>query len=1404
MYILFWLLGALNAFTKLTIIERNMDGLNNRSMVNCEVLTPSASDGNLEGILRSPVKNFDQRLTSKLSIQQQRHNGCLNKGPIFESDLVNRSPTQSSGTSLNSKKLETGSCVDWVKLSKLSEQIFSATSKMENGEPDFVSISDEYIVIATSKCHILLFSYGQELLLKVKTPEGHLRTRITSLALSVDSTYLAVGYLDGFINLWDLKKSEPIISVRPVTVHELQHNGAHHHIAHLEGTAVRKIMFIGSRHTGFISFDDTGMMILHNGLRSLIGYYCRSRILYGEYHMADIMSKTTDYNKTMLDAHILPIGSKKCITDSMGLLSIITPHEMVILSLHPNPTTQFKIRKPEISDQQLGLSGHVSWFPATTDENEIPGNPPMLAYCWSNSIYVVDIESELIANDLGEKVPILTIVNKRGAQFEESIVSLHWLTRRIIVILTRSQKLLFLNAKSLRELRNIDMLTKQLYYYQIYEGNTVGLVERCYFGSFHTIKTNIFIFQNRNLVIGNLNNWADILLKLLTERKYAEALEESQRQYNGADMALLSLPDNVSVRHALMKNYLIQILKKSLKYMFNSESESLGYRKCTLLAIQTGMIINAPLEIYDLIYEKLLENQMEDLFFDVIEEFILTARLVTFSPTILRSMVEHYTKNDDVNTLEQLICQLNIEHLDIDLTVSLCREFHLNETLTYIWTSLLHDYITPLIDVIKRIKTFYEKIDILSEDEKQTLSLDIDYVYPYISYTLTGRQYPTDKMIKYTEHTTAKLNIYYVLFNGSAISWPEGSPKVHIIEDYTVEPVFPYMCLLLKYDSEKLLSCLNEAFEDDLLNEDRIMSFGIANNDRFQLKVNRQYIVDVLLGLFHDSGSQFTAIDNVWLAIFISRNYPKYAQFIRISDGIANEMVDLLCSASDLEGYPVESWQDCELALQSLLTIYKPIDLELLEFKVEKAKYYRVLMSLYLSEEKYVDVLALWVKLQKNNSGETETWLCKPISELIKQAFTGSDQYTKEKLIKILSFDLELFVKSNPKNIARIVCRLCPELNHEVVGFKDSHLKFEYLKEVFSFAETNEKQTSIRFTDDLKYEYLQSLIKQQIVGERGSHSDENFKENIDSNKNINLRIRAFIFKFSKLDNQTVLLLQENNFQIIIDWYSSKEEYQEAINTVCKILRIKSKELEKNGYSKTAEHAIWKCLDLGFSVLSRNSAKLINANKQPVLKEKLLLQIVETTVGIFTKMMKTKEEHTKIADLFKKVVQSTFQYLINLSQEDSNMFNDIFKSFLDGSSIYVTTLGDVRMILKEIFISYTNDQQILSAIQLLVDGDIFDDLVILEGLKLNGRSPRNIECETCGKKIWGGRVGNQVYESWRDHKLKDVLTGYEINSDIDFKNELIIFKCRHAYHKKCVENMGMTDDDAKECIICRGH
>ncbi|TID30464.1 hypothetical protein CANINC_000975 [Pichia inconspicua] len=1326
------------------------------------------------GVPVSPARSFDQRLSSDLS------QAPLNP-PRFLSSNYDKSSSRSisfEDASQTNERKHDGLFLEWLKLSKISELINSTSFKQEHGSPKYLTVSDAFIAIATTKRHIILFNYAQSIIMTIESKNIDSGIEVTAMALSIDSTYLLVGYSSGHINLWDLKTPEPIITIRPVNLAELQFNGKHHHIAHYENTPIRKVSFVGPRHTSFLSSDDSGMLLSHKGGRSLVGFYCRSTILYGEYKTLK-MGRYEHDKDCLLDFDILPVGSVPSPTDDVTLVAILTLQKIIVLSLYPSIRQHFMIPSTTLKKREDLISGHLEWYPSIRDDDETANTDASLVFSWSNDIQVARIKPKLVTLEGNSNELVIQYSLDVTTTIDEPSVSLKWINNRSIAVLSNSQKLVLLNSKSLNRFYEIDLKAKNIPFDSMMKNNNIGIIERSYLGSMCTYKSSVFMFQNGNIMLCRMKNWADILLEHLNQKDYISALSTAKNQYEGdTDLVSIGLPENANKRHNIMKGYLEQIMRSSIKYIFNPAYEcSLSIIGRLNLFFKIALMLDIRDDIYDMVLDILTNFHQEDYFFEALQELILNGTQLTLSPSVLNAMISFFIDQQDISTLEKLICNLDVEKLNVDMVVTLCQKYHLNETLAYIWAFLFKDYLMPLKIAIQRIMQFYDSYHSIDGEQRDVAVRDIQYVYSYLSYILTGRQFPTEKKILEEESSHAKVVIYKDLFDGT-------------ITD-SAGTTFSDLFLLLRFDSGSMFSCLNESFEDDFLNA--------TDSEAIDVQINRQYIIDILFNIFDTKDETFTQIDQIRFGIFVSRNYPKYPQFIRLSDSMANKIIDLLCLVGNLDADEKSQLlsKDAELGMLSLLSVYKPIDIEFLILKIEKAGLFDVLMTLYLSEEKYNDALNLWIKLQSEDTNDAINF-SKPLSEILEHEFENGD---KVSTIKLLHDNLELFVRSDLNRVAKLTCKVCPQVNAEVVNFKDSHLKFEYLKAIFNLTGTGEVSIDAR----LQKEFLRDLIRQRdaLNVELSKHirDGEEVDKSIKSKKQLlDSRIKTFVLSLAKLDSTVLELLKKNYYSILVDWYIEKNDFTSSTNLVMELFGETSENLINVGYSADVETKIWKLVELFYTIVSGTRKELQRNIGDLTLQESLLVNMIERAVHELSLSLQKEDTETKTIDSLKRVLQSIFQFTIDLSRDDSLIFSTILKKFLDRPCSEGARVGDIKFIMKEFVVSCLNTKQILRIMQSLINNDMFDDLEILDSLKLKGRSPRNIECETCGKKVWGGRVGNKVYEYWRAYMLQNALCQEE--STYNGLGDLLIFKCKHTYHRKCIENMGMLDDETKECIVCK--
>ncbi|CBQ73305.1 conserved hypothetical protein [Sporisorium reilianum SRZ2] len=276
-------------------------------------------------------------------------------------------------------------------------------------------------------------------------------------------------------------------------------------------------------------------------------------------------------------------------------------------------------------------------------------------------------------------------------------------------------------------------------------------------------------------------------------------------------------------------------------------------------------------------------------------------------------------------------------------------------------------------------------------------------IFSYLSVILTGCKYPSQEPFEEDEQASkAKSSIYSFVFSGGCTLWPPGPGGRLVLyglddnassgsardegskddPDGEHEPIYPYLRLLLEFDAEAFLDALDLAFEDGFLDDEDVVG----------KRISRQLIVDILLELTSAQSSGRSSSDlahlcavndavrrvqdarspelplvaRIFAHIFVARNAPKYPQFIRLSQ----QNVDLLLRSLALpasshpdDAEAIESTnEDRELAVECLLSHYKPrFDDGWLD-TFERASFFRILRSAFRQEKKWDRLLGMYLR----------------------------------------------------------------------------------------------------------------------------------------------------------------------------------------------------------------------------------------------------------------------------------------------------------------------------------------------------------------------------------------------------------------------------------------------------------
>jgi hypothetical protein len=434
----------------------------------------------------------------------------------------------------------------------------------------------------------------------------------------------------------------------------------------------------------------------------------------------------------------------------------------------------------------------------------------------------------------------------------------------------------------------------------------------------------------------------------------------------------LGLPSDPEARKAIVEPKLREILAASLDYVFSEERmrdnthkdpSGRGVDRTRLFETLVDAAVRACLvtEDHDFLFEDMYERYaaegIEGIFLARLEPFVLQNLLQAIPTNISQQLLQRHENNNELQELENLIWHLKPEYLDVNQAVRLCAKHRLYNALIYVYTQALNDFVGPLVELLGLVKRitdhrqqrprWLEEAEdpdpsILAEDHEIESSVQDAYqIYAYLADSLVGLAHPSTEALPAPKALLAKRSLYSFLFSQSPVVYPEGSRKE--IPGSSGQPC-PYLRLLLQFDAEAMLDCLDIALEDSYLDED---ASGFT--------LDRQQIIECLLDL-SESGDT-TSADRTFINIFVARNLPKYVQFVHLDDQVAHRLFVNLAQDQDMS-----TREDRQLALEFLLSAYTPGYTDALLSMLETASFYRVLASIYRSRRRYRKLVSVYIR----------------------------------------------------------------------------------------------------------------------------------------------------------------------------------------------------------------------------------------------------------------------------------------------------------------------------------------------------------------------------------------------------------------------------------------------------------
>lgn len=1220
---------------------------------------------------------------------------------------------------------------------------------------------------------------------------------VTSLAISADHTTIAAGHADGTIFTWEIARSaRPFLTISSAP---LAQAGVKGHNGHVLGASVIHIGFLGIRHTALVSADDRGMAFSHLATRGTgpIGRRVKTTRILGRYPDDLLIVGRKRKPSSVLAFSPLPLGNVGQATDSMGLVAMLTPYLLVIVSTTPVAETQYKIGRPKEMRAHSALTACLAWFPAIRLKgSNSETSRTKLVYCWSNVLTVLEVTEIPPDPSDPEKPPTLAFQPQNRWTANESIVAVQWVSRSVLAVLTITQQLLILEDKTLRVTDSFDLVNRQLYHVDSFSQQLHSLVEMldeedqsmhgvvadAFYMSFRSYKGRLFLLGVNDISVGSLSNWADRLYALMEASHFVAAIRLAKSYYVGnSEKLTVGLPEDDEARHDIVRDRLLEMMSASVRYVFgkNGGQSTAGFTKEQLkdladACITACIVLNDRELLFNDLYEYYEENESASVFMDALEPYIVEGDIRALPPSAIKALVAHFSKVHSAEHLEEILCLLDTSTMDIDQVTSLCKSYNLYDAFIYVWTQTLKDYVGPLIELLNII----HQDENITEAESVKNTGNAMKIFPYMSYTLTGRIYPTGYELEEADALRAKTDVYRFLLAGDS-----GGTR------------FGNLRTILSFDSPSFFSMLNEAFEDNFLNEtaDQV---GSANGPSDKFSINRQYIISILLEVM-EPGSELDVLSTIYLDIFIARNLPKYPQYILLPGSALSGVLLRLCE------YPLaEMLEDCQLSAECLLSIYHPPDIQVFIPYFKTAGFYRILKSVYRAEKHYPELIMTYF-----DDVEEKESVFTALRNCLRKSTTLTPKQRHEVMDVMISHATDL-VAINVTETAHLVQEVAPDLHQRFTTSLDHDPRSQYLYLRTLFEPPERKYKTHKHLEQTLIEmYVKLMCTYDLQSVAGfintlSETRNSLELDIDS-------VLSVMEDRGVVDAVVVLLARRGELRRAMDRLiehlqtlkvglaglleapdDTRHEQIDLINSIGGYGRVGIWLCQKFDDSKMQPQPETKVL----SVRDRNAAL-----REPLnFNESLWLDLIETLVHIarylteklrasggyqdsnanMEKPLLTGQEQNNAVSPLHSLVQQTFTALLSLTSERSTVtkrtdltFLRILRAFLTRAASTSPSLNELRSVLRDIFSAYTYEESLLSLANSMLDKDLFVHVDELVQLRPRGWRPKGRLCCVCRQRVWGPGAGEQIWEAWESKTKKslkrDTAAGTSISPGKEF-------------------------------------
>lgn len=865
--------------------------------------------------------------------------------------------------------------------------------------------------------------------------------------------------------------------------------------------------------------------------------------------------------------------------------------------------------------------------------------------------------------------------------------------------------------------------------------------------------------------VGTLLTWADRILSFVQAGDFLSAIDLTILYYLGrAPGNRNGLPADPLQQKEVVGQKLRELMVASTRYAFSEERmtdgthetpDGRGVDRTPLFEGLVTVCCRACIALndFEFLFEDLFQQYddvgISSLFLQRLEPFILDNDIRYIPPRITQKLIALHAGSGRLDYVERIIWHIDPDCLDIHQAIHLCQANHLYDALIYVHTRALRDYVAPVVELLglmRRVQQLRRSTHFSDEFPNESLELIIlnaYKIYPYLANILSGLTYPSEEPLPETEAFQAKNDIYKFLFFGRSSVWPPGEGAKLVLtsdEEGGVEPTYPYVRQLLRFDSESFLHSLDIAFEDSHLNDELDDESDNHHLNAESGGINRLIIVRILMEIL--SSGSLSSEDVTLVNIFIARNVPKYPQYLELNpSALHNILVGLA------EDHDFKTREDRQLATEYLLSVYNPHESERIVDLFESAGFYRILRSWYRQEQRWTALLSTFLDDPDVQNFE----LLDKVDEVLEAAGRRNKGKIPTEIIVKVSTCLPQLLDTNVSRTAVTIDQYFPELHQSAIqafgdGFEADQNRFLYLCRLLG-PSSIEDEEYLTFQKPLDSSHLPSQLRQLYITLQCRYRP---REAIKVLQHLSAEI---------LDWQQVLQTCEaaEVFDAVIwarNWQGQPREALKQAEAFQRRLALRIVSVSTQPESTQHVTDVQRDVDLleaigtiGIDICLEHSQGQATTE---VPLEDIWFQLLSSQINCVQILSESLEsdgtqnpgEHERMEKYkylslhpLRSLVQKTFGALVTITSTRSVSFPRLFTRLVNSAPTSTGThYTEFRTILTGMLESYRSEGDILVMTKHLVDRDLYETFASLTRERGRGWTISRHKCSRCKKSL----------------------------------------------------------------------